>query len=206
MIYEMRTYTLKPGSTAEFEARFEKRHPFREKHSKLAAFWHTDIGPLNQVIHVWGYNDLNQRAEIRAQAGKDPHWPPKSDGAILDMQSEIFNPAPFMRPLGSRDYGQGNIYEMRSYTYQPGTMPEVVNRWAESIPHREEYSPLAAGMFSELGGLNKWVHIWPYKSLNERNKIRAEASKSSHWPPKTREFLLRQENKILVPAAFSPMK
>jgi len=111
-----------------------------------------------------------------------------------------------MRPLGSRDYGQGNIYEMRSYTYQPGTMPEVVKRWAESIPHREEHSPLAAGMFSELGGLNKWIHIWPYKSLNERNRIRTEASKSSYWPPKTREFLLRQENKILVPAAFSPMK
>ena len=35
MIYEVRTYTLKPGTVAEFESRFEKRHPYREKHSKL---------------------------------------------------------------------------------------------------------------------------------------------------------------------------
>jgi len=31
------------------------------------------------------------------------------------------NPASFMRPLGSRDYGTGNVYEMRIYTYAPGT-------------------------------------------------------------------------------------
>ena len=208
MIYEVRTYTLKPGTVEQFEKNFAEALPYRQKYSKLSAFWHTDIGPLNQVIHVWEYNDLNQRADVRAKAGKDPHWPPKNDGAILDMQSEIFNPAPFMRPLGSRDYGQGNIYEMRSYTFQPGTMPEVIKRWTECIPYREEYSPLAAGMYTELGGLNKWVHIWPYKSLNERNRIRAEASKSDHWPPGKLGALpmVRQENKILVPAAFSPMK
>ena len=58
MIYEVRTYTLRPGTVGEFESRFEKRHPYREKHSKLGAFWHSDIGPLNQVIHVWEYDDL----------------------------------------------------------------------------------------------------------------------------------------------------
>ncbi len=99
----------------------------------------------------------------------------------------------------------GNIYEMRSYTYQPGTIPEVVKRWAECVPYREESSPMAAGMYSELGGLNKWVHIWPYKDLNERNRIRAAAIKGGHWPPNTREFLVKQDNKIMVPAAFSPM-
>ena len=51
MIYEMRTYTLKPGMIAEFEERFARRQPTREKHSKLGAFWHTEFGPLNQVVH-----------------------------------------------------------------------------------------------------------------------------------------------------------
>ena len=46
-------------------------------------------------------------------------------------------------------------------------------------------SPLAAGMYTELGGLNKWVHIWPYKDLAERNKIREEAGKNEHSPPPT---------------------
>jgi hypothetical protein len=56
MIYEVRTYTLRPGTLAEFEERYAKRLPLREKHSKLRAFWHTEFGPLNQVIHVYPYD------------------------------------------------------------------------------------------------------------------------------------------------------
>ena len=103
------------------------------------------------------------------------------------------------------DQALGNIYEMRIYTYQTGSMGEVLKRWAAAIPHREEHSPLALGMTSELGGLNKWMHVWPYKSLGERDKIRVEASKSPHWPPPTREFLVNQQNKMLAPASFSPL-
>jgi hypothetical protein len=62
MIYEIRTYTLKPGQTPEFEKRFEASLSVRLKYSELAAFWHTEIGPLNQVIHVWSYKNLAQRA------------------------------------------------------------------------------------------------------------------------------------------------
>jgi hypothetical protein len=188
----------------QLEKNFAEALPYRQKYSKLAAFWHTEIGPLNQVIHVWPYESLEERTRIRAEVAKDANWPPRNDGLILNMESEIFIPADFMRPMGG-DQSLGNIYEMRSYTYQPGSMNEVLKRWAAAIPHREEFSPLAAGMYSELGGLNKWVHIWPYKDLEERNRIRAEASKTPHWPPPTREFLVRQENKMMVPATFSPM-
>ena len=109
-----------------------------------------------------------------------------------------------MRPLGG-DQALGNIYEMRVYTYKVGAMQEVIKRWEAAVPHREEYSPLAAAMSSEIGDLNKWIHIWPYKDLNQRAEIRAEAMKNPNWPPPTREFLVKQENKIMVPAAFSPM-
>ena len=60
------------------------------------------------------------------------------------MNAEVWQPAPFMRPMGG-DQELGNIYEMRTYTYQPGSMPELLRRWAESLPYREEFSPLAAG-------------------------------------------------------------
>ena len=209
MIYEMRTYTLKPGTTAEFEARFEKRHPLREKHSKLAAFWHTDIGPLNQVIHVWEYDDLNHRARAREAASKDRNLERLPGGRefVVEQQSEIYMPAPFMQPLGSRDYGEGNIYEMRSYTYAPGDIPKVVEAWGKAIPNREEFSPLAAGMYTDLGALNKWTHIWPYKDLGERARVRTESRKpGTGWPPQAGVRPVKQENKILIPASFSPVK
>lgn len=203
MIYEIRTYTLKPGSVAELEKRFGEALPHREKYSKLGAFWHTEVGPLNQVIHVWPYEDLKHRTEVRAEAANDPNWPPQALEFILTMESEIFLSAPFMRPLNNQKLG--NIYEMRIYTYQPGTIPEVLKRWEAAIPHREKYSPLAACWYSELGGLNKFIHVWPYSSFEERLRIREEATKDPNWPPQTREFLARQENKLLIPASFSPM-
>jgi hypothetical protein len=60
-------------------------------------------------------------------------------------------------------------------------------------------------MSSEIGQLNLWVHIWPYTDLAERDRIREESRKLSTWPPKIREFLVSQQNKILIPASFSPM-
>jgi hypothetical protein len=203
-LYEVRTYTLKPGSVAEAEKRFGEAIPAREKHSKLDAFWHTDIGPLNQIIHVWGYESLQHRTEVRAAAAKETGWPPKIQEFIETMESEIFIPAPFMRPLGHQ--ALGDIYEMRTYTYQPGTMPEVLKRWADAIVDREKLSPLAACWYSEIGGLNKFVHTWAYKDLQGRSRVRAESQKLPNWPPKTREFLVSQSNKILIPASFSPMK
>jgi hypothetical protein len=204
MLYEVRSYILKPGTVGEAEKRFAETLPHREKYSKLGAFWHTEIGPLNQIIHVWPYESLQQRTEARAQAMKDPNWPPKLGDLLETMESEIFLPAPFMEPLGNRKLG--TIYEMRSYIYQPGSIPEVLKRWQEAIPQRVQLSPLAACWYSDIGELNKFVHVWAYKDLAERDRIRAESMKLPAWPPKTREFLVSQSNKILVPAAFSPMQ
>ncbi len=204
MIYEVRTYDLKPGSVPQAEEAFAEALPHREKYSPLAAFWHTEIGPLNQIIHVWGYDNLEQRALIRDQAAKDPDWPPKiTPGNILNMNAEVWTPAPFMRPMGG-DQALGNVYEMRIYTYQPGSIPELLRRWAEAIPFREEFSPLAAGMSTEFGGLNRWMHVWPYQDLNHRAEVRAAARKIPQWPSGA-PGRVSQENKIMVPASFSPM-
>ena len=208
MIYEVRTYTLRTGTVDEFEARFEKRHPFREKYSKLGAFWHTDFGTLNQVIHVWEYDDLKHRAEAREAANHDPDLEANPGGRefVVEQQSEIVTPAPFMHPLGSRDYGTGNVYEMRTYTYEPGGIPKVLSAWAEAMPHREEFSPLAACWSTELGALNRFTHVWVYPDLNERNRVRAASREDGSWPPNSGVRPLRQENKVLIPASFSPVK
>src|SRR3954452_6581738 len=159
MIYEVRTYTLRPGTIAEFEERFAKRLPLREKHSKLGAFWHTEFGPLNQVIHVYPYDGLQQRTAVRAAMAQDTALAqlPGGRDLIAAQESEIMNPAPFMHSLGSRDYGTGNVYEMRTYTFAPGDIPKVLDGWANAIEAREKFSPLAACWTSEIGGRHKFV-------------------------------------------------
>ena len=103
MIYEVRTYTLKVGAVPGFEENFAKALPNREKYSKLGAFWHTEFGPLNQVIHVWPYENLEERTRIREEVDKDPNWPPKNDRAIyVTTESEIFTPRTIHASPGRR--------------------------------------------------------------------------------------------------------
>ncbi len=206
MIIEMRTYTLKPRAVPEFEKRFGEALPARAELSPLAAFWHTEVGVLNQVIHVWPYADLNERARIRAEAIARGVWPPKTAEFVLDMQSEIFLPAPFSPPLEPRELG--GLYEIRSYTLAAGEIPKQIERWKPAIAARTKLSPLVGAWYSELGALNKWVHIWAYKDAGERQRIRAEAVAQGIWPPKgpPETTLLRQESMLVVPAAFSPLR
>ena len=161
---------------------------------------------LNQVIHVWPYADLNERARIRAEAIARGVWPPKTAEFVLDMQSEIFLPAPFSPPLEPRELG--GLYEIRSYTLAAGEIPKQIERWKPAIAARTKLSPLVGAWYSELGALNKWVHIWAYKDAGERQRIRAEAVAQGIWPPKgpPETTLLRQESMLVVPAAFSPLR
>jgi len=68
MIYEIRTYQIAPGSQAEVEKRYGDAYQYRKKYSELTGFFHTEIGPLNEIIHIWRYSDLAERARIRAEA------------------------------------------------------------------------------------------------------------------------------------------
>src|ERR1700746_1552518 len=146
MIYEGRIYTLRPGTLAEFEERYGKRLPLRLKHSPLGGFWHTEFGPLNQVVHVYPYDDLQHRTRVRAAMAQDAarNALPGGQDLIGAKKAEIMSPAPFMHPLGSRDYGTGNVYEMRTYTYSPGDTPKVLEAWGKAIEARERFLPFAA--------------------------------------------------------------
>ena len=82
----------------------------------------------------------------------------------------------------------------------------MLRRWGAAIAERETLSPLAAGWYTDLGPLSIWIHVWPYKDLAERGRVRADAQKLAGWPPPARELYTQQEKKILVPAAFSPLR
>ena len=204
MIYEFRTYTLKPRALPEFLKRFGDALGPRLALSKLAACWYTEIGPLNQVIHVWGYADVLERSRIRAEAVRMGIWPPKTHELIVDMRSEIFEPLPFSPPLEPSNHGP--YFEMRSYVLAPASAPVMAARWAEYLPARLKLSPLVGVFSSDIGGLNQWVHIWAYRSLDERLGLRKKASAEGIWPPPGDSPVVRQENKILLAAPFSPIQ
>ena len=204
MIIEMRTYRLKPGSVAEVENRFGEALRDRVKVSPLGAFFHTEVGPLNRIIHCWPYENLGERTRLRGEAMKLPGWPPKIQEFLEEMESKIIIPAPFSPKLEERRLG--NLYEIRTYTMLPGATPTVIEKWAERIEGRTKLSPLAFCGHTELGGLNQWIHVWAYKDAAERFAIRDQARATGAWPPATRGQFVKQENMFVVPAEFSPLR
>jgi hypothetical protein len=204
MIIEMRTYRLKPRSTPEVEKRFGEALRDRVKVSPLGAFFRTEVGPLNRIIHCWPYETLGERTRLRGEAMKLPNWPPKIQEFIEEMESKIIIPAPFSPKLEERRLG--NLYEIRTYTMLPGAAPTVIEKWAERIEGRQKFSPLAFCGHTELGGLNQWIHVWAYKDAAERFRVRDEARAGGAWPPATRGQFVKQENMFVIPAEFSPLR
>ena len=94
MIYEIRVYTLKPGCVGEYEGRFAESFEVRSKYSPMYGMWHTEIGPLNQMVHIWAYDSLQQRADVRAAALEDSSgkWPPRTTDLVVSQESDIINP------------------------------------------------------------------------------------------------------------------
>ena len=212
MLYEIRTYGVTPHSVPEVEKRFGEAYEARKKYSELAAFWHTEIGPLNQIIHVWGYKDLAERDKVRGAAVKDGAWPPKIGEFIVTQQSDILHPFSFAPEIKPGKVGP--YFEIRTYTYKGGELPIIQKTWEAALPGRLKFGPIVTCGHTDLGALSKFIHIWPYKTLDERTKMRDEIRKTGNWPPSAlaeksggRGYHLHaQENKVVMPSAFSPLQ
>ncbi len=205
MIYEFRTYDIKPRMMGDYQAAVDKALAGgRTKYSPLFGYWYTEFGPLNQALHVWPYEDLKQRQDIRAVVGKLGYWPPASGPLLAAQKSEIFLPAPFN---DEKVTGQlGPVYELRTYTYATGDIPHVIEAWSKAIDERRKHSSFIGAWYTDLGGLNQWAHMWAYKSLEERARVRADMVARKLWPAPGGPVPLRQENKLMLPFPFSPLK
>jgi hypothetical protein len=97
-VYELRWYRTHVGKTAEWLSLFKGILPLRDKYTRRVGLWQTEAGQLNEVVHMWVYRDLNDRAAARAKMAQDPEWQAflgKSTSLLAHMQSIVLNPAPF---------------------------------------------------------------------------------------------------------------
>ncbi len=102
------------------------------------------------------------------------------------------------------------IYEERIYTIQPGKILEYLNNYEElGLPVQKEVLGTLVGFWhTEIGGLNKAVHIWGYDSLDDRLLKRVALAEHPDWPAYLEvalPLIIEQENRVLYPARFSPV-
>eukprot|EP00128_Syssomonas_multiformis_P015419 Colp12_sorted_trinity150504_noHs@29999 len=90
-VYELRTYKIQPAKFGDFLALTKEKIHMRTSHSPLLGYWTTELGGLNEVVHIWKYDSLAQRAAVRAALGQDKKWQQEYMAVMLPMLSSQEN-------------------------------------------------------------------------------------------------------------------
>lgn len=212
MIYELRTYTVKPGTLGDIvKAASTVSLDIRGNNfGKLEGYWSTEIGPLNQVMHMWSYRDFEERAKLRAELAKNPRWGgeylPLIRPLLIRQDVRLLNAIrPPVAPATT-----GNIYEFRNYRAKPaGAAKQWLDAFSAVLPAREKYSKIVGLWQTEAGQPNELCHLWAYPDLNARAEARGAVMKDPAW----QEFLTKgpplleeMHSTIMLPAPHSPLK
>jgi len=210
-VYELRTYDIKPECMPAFMQLTNEHIPLRIKHSPLTGYWTTEMGGINQVVHIWKYVDLDHRAAVRAELAKDTEWNTKYMDPMRPMLVSQKNLVLHKFPWSALNnpVNAVNIYELRTYTLKPGSLTNWANLWTQGLPSRAKFSKPIAVWFSDLGDLNTVVHLWPYASYADRVQIRRDANLEQSWRQLVEQTMIHVQHmnsKILLPTAFSPLK
>lgn len=211
MIHELRTYTTKPGQAMVHvnNSGTLGREIRGDNYGKLVGHWMTDIGPLNQSMHMWEYNDLNERAEKRAALAKLDRWQneyrPANGGVIVRQDIRLMKPV--VAPKAPDN--EGNIYEFRNYRLKTGVIGKWCDAFTGALEHREKYSKLVGLWQTEAGQPNEVCHIWAYPDLNKRAEARAAAAADEGWQAFLKvggPMIEEMWSTIMLPASHSPLK
>jgi NIPSNAP len=211
MIYELRTYTVRPGTLADMvKASGTVSRDIRgDEYGKLEGYWSTEIGPLNQVMHLWSYRDLEERARLRAELAKNPRWHKEYTPLIypLLVRQDIRLLNALKEPVAPAS--TGNIYELRNYRTKVGAAKQWLEAFTAALPAREKYSKIVGLWHTEAGQPNEVCHMWAYPDLNARAEARANATKDPVWKEflgKGGALLEEMHSTIMLPAPHSPLK
>jgi hypothetical protein len=103
------------------------------------------------------------------------------------------------------------IVEQRDYHVFTGKLPEVVRMYeSEGIAIQQRYLGNFIGAFTtDIGALSTYTALWGYESYADREQRRAELQADAAW----QDFLTRlqpllhtQQNRVLIPTSFSPLR
>ena len=92
-----------------------------------------------------------------------------------------------------------------------GKLPELLRLYEEEgIPLQEEILGGLVGAFTtDIGALSTYTTLWRYDSFAEREAKRGRLHADERWQAflrRVQPLMHTQQNRILVPTSFSPLR
>lgn len=199
--YDVTILTVRPGTHPQALAVLGKT---LADAPGLLACWYSEIGAVNQILMIHDTADAAAALGVRLATLSSGN--PFGVGEfITGMMMDTYVSFDFIAPM--RPGAFGPCYEVRTYVLKPDGLAPTIALWRKAVPGRLTVSPLLAAMTSVTGAVTRFIHIWPYKSFDERARLRDKAVADGVWPPPGGPgHLVSQQVDIYLPAAFSPLR
>jgi hypothetical protein len=105
------------------------------------------------------------------------------------------------------------IYEQRTYDVNPQHFPAYLKLFETlgmQVRGSGQYGKLIGFWSTEIGPLNRVVHIWAYDSVEARAAARKALMQDAVWTqqflPQALPMIAQMESCLLNPVAFSPLQ
>jgi hypothetical protein len=204
MPYDVTVITVKPNTHMKALPGVEQWLKANPRKGEFLGCLASEIGDLNKIMLLHHYASEADLAADRASVAQDAN-PFGCLDLMTGRATDTFIQFPFLPPIKPGQYGP--IFEVRTYLLKPSGLPPTIAAWEKQAPARQKLSPILAAMYSVSGEVTRFLHIWPYPSLEVRAQTRKTAIETGVWPPPGGpDHLLTMRTDIFLPATFSPIR
>lgn len=215
LIFKIQVHEVKPEFYNEYrEATGEQLMILHQDESlpqKLVGSFRVMYGAQDEVIHIWrydgGYASIHKASELISKRSDQAEYRKHRARHIHRRRNQLlvqFGNMPDPLPRSG-----DNIYELRTYQLKAGSIGEWHHNWANIGQKCRDPNELVTGLFTNSGPLNLVQHLFCYKDLTEREKIRNQAWLHPRWGEHVRNttpLINHHESRILKPMAWSPLQ
>lgn len=204
--YELLRFTLRVRTPAQALPRLQEALQAAIDGVDFIGCWVSELGPQN-VIAV-----LRRFANPAVQAAERARVLLASDAFgigefIVEQHMDDYRLFPFIEPLAPGEHGP--FYELREYELISSGLAPTLDGWSKAVIARtaQQYSQVYAAFYATSGRVPRYLHIWPYASLEQRLAVRTRAVSDGVWPPENSGPQLQKMNSVIyLPATFSLLK
>lgn len=153
-------------------------------HSVCIGYWTSEIGGINDMVHIWEYDSLDHRAQVRQTLANDSSWIANYFSKILPMMTRQENA--LLQPKGDLLLTQPEmkgVYELESFRGQSVDRPN---------------DKLMGSFTGLVGPLSTEYNLWYHQTVDDMvNSLKEAKAKSGSE--------VTGHSRLLVPTPWSPL-
>ena len=195
MINELRMYTTRPGKMKDVvnaSATVAQKIRGGDTYGKLIGHWWSEIGKMNQYVHMWEYKDPEEMRRLRSELAAKEDWKnkfvPLVGPNILTQEIRLLRPlTEIKKPVNS-----SNIYELKIIKLNIGQSAKWAKKFLEIVGLIENSSINIGIWNTELQDPNEIISLWSHLNLENMSKYWYDLESNKDW----NDFNNYQENSV----------